>query len=40
VQQGYAALEGSLNFWSTRDWEVHRAQLLVAELVVVVAFVA
>jgi len=40
MQQGHAALEGFLNSWRTRDWEAHGAQLLVTELVVVVAFVS
>jgi hypothetical protein len=39
MQQGYAELEGLLNPWCTRDWEADGAQLLVTELVVVVAFV-
>jgi hypothetical protein len=39
IKCGYTALEGFLNSRSTRDWKMHGAQLLAAELVVVVAFV-
>jgi hypothetical protein len=34
MQQGYSALKSLLDSWSTRRWEVHRAKLLLVELVV------
>jgi hypothetical protein len=39
MQQRYSALKSLLDCWSTGRWEMNRAQLLLAELVVVVAFV-
>jgi hypothetical protein len=38
MQQGYPVLKSLLDRWSTGRWEVHRAKLLLVDLVVV-AFV-